>query len=50
MFPLACGAVLAVWLAAVATSHTFGGWIHLLPLAVLLAIAVRVAYALLTLD
>ena len=49
-FLLACGLVLSAWLAAVATSHTFGGWIHVLPLAVLLALAMRVVYALLTLD
>lgn len=50
MFLLACGFALAAWLTGVATSHTFGGWIHVLPLAVLLALAVRVVYALLTLD
>ena len=42
--------MLAAWLAAVATAHTFGGWIHVLPAAVLFAIAARIAYALLTLD
>jgi F0F1-type ATP synthase assembly protein I len=41
---------LVVWAAAMLTSHTLGGWIHVLPLAVLLAIAVRVVYTLLTLD
>lgn len=41
---------LAVWLVALATGHTFGGWIHLLPLLALLALAARFAYTLLTLD
>lgn len=46
----ACVVAFAAWLVALATGHTFGGWIHLLPLAALLALAVRFAYALLTLD
>lgn len=50
MFRLACALMLALWLAALASGHTFGGWIHALPAAVLLALAARAVYALLTLD
>ena len=50
MLQLTAGVLLAVWLAAVATSHTLGGWIHVLPAAVLLGVAARVVYVLLTLD
>ena len=50
MLRLAGGILLVAWLAAIATSHTFGGWIHLLPVAVLLGAAARVVYARLTLD
>jgi len=42
--------LLAAWLVALATSHTLNGWIHVLPLVVLLGLAARFVYALLTLD
>lgn len=50
MLQLTGGVLLAAWLVAVATSHTFGGWIHLLPVVVLLGGAARLVYVLLTLD
>ena len=44
------GVLLGLWLIGLATSHTFNGWINVLPLAVLLGVAARFVYALLTLD
>lgn len=42
--------LVGAWIAAIATSHTFGGWIHLLPGVVLAAILAGAAYRMLTLD
>jgi hypothetical protein len=42
--------LVGAWIAAIATSHTFGGWLHMLPAIVLAAILLRAAYELLTLD
>jgi len=50
MLRLAAALLLAAWLMGLATAHTFNGWIHVLPLVVLLGLAVRFVYALLTLD
>ena len=46
----AVGTLLVVWIAAIATSHTLGGWIHVLPIIALVAVVVRAAYRVLTLD
>ena len=42
--------ILAAWLLLVATGQLFGGWVHVLPLFVLLAVATRVTFALATRD
>ena len=44
------GVLLGLWLLGLATAHTFNGWINVLPLVVLLGVAARFVYALLTLD
>jgi hypothetical protein len=45
-----CAGLLGAWLALAATGHLFSGWIHVLPLIVLLAVAARAVYALVVLD
>jgi len=50
MLRIAAVALLAAWLLGLATAHTFNGWINVLPLVVLLGVAARFVYALLTLD
>ena len=47
---LAAALLLAAWLLGLATAHTFNGWINVLPLVVLLGLAVRFVYALVTSD
>jgi len=47
---VAAAFLLAAWLLGLATAHTFNGWTNVLPLVVLLGLAARFVYALLTLD
>ena len=42
--------ILAVWLLLLTTGHLMGGWIHVLPLVVLLGAATRVVFGLVIRD
>jgi hypothetical protein len=50
MLRVAAAVLIAAWLLGLATAHTFNGWINVLPLVVLLGMAVRFVYALVTAD
>ena len=42
--------LIAAWLVLATSGQLFGGWVHVLPLLVLLAVATRVTLALVTRD
>lgn len=50
MFRWICVYLLAVWLVLATTGNLLNGWIHVLPLIVLLAVAARTVYAVVTAD